>query len=161
MRGPATSRKQRHAPGMPEPSTNTAAPASWPTSRHVAWLLTAAVVVGLLLRVPLLGRPLWFDEVCMSKQWIGTWEQLLAALYVDIHPPLFLCFMHCWNGVFGDGELSLRLPPLLAGLACIPLLYWTGHRLVGQTAALWAVVLLTLSPVHIWYSAEARLYTPM
>ncbi|HZN40662.1 MAG TPA: glycosyltransferase family 39 protein [Planctomycetota bacterium] len=144
---------------MLEPSTNTAAAA--PTSRNVAWFLTGAVVVGLLLRVPLLGRSLWFDEVCMSKQWIGTWEQLLAALYVDIHPPLFLCFMHCWNGVFGDGELSLRLPPLLAGLACIPLLYWTGHRLVGQTAALWAVVLLTLSPVHIWYSAEARLYTPM
>ena len=146
---------------MPEPPTNPAAPPPRATSRQVAWFLTVAVVVGLLLRVPLLGRPLWFDEVCMSKQWIGTWEQLLAALYVDIHPPLFLCFMHCWDGVFGDGELSLRLPPLLAGLACIPLLHWTGHRLVGQTAASWAVVLLTLSPVHIWYSAEARLYTPM
>jgi hypothetical protein len=97
----------------------------------------------------------------MSKQWIGTWEQLLAAIYIDIHPPLFPTFMHCWNGVFGDGELSLRMPPLLAGLACIPLIYWTGHRLVGQTAALWAVVLLTLSPVHIWYSADARLYAPM
>lgn len=123
--------------------------------------LAVCLGLALLVRLPLLGRSLWFDEVCMSSQRIGTFEQLLATLYVDIHPPLFVAFMHGVGRVFGDGELALRLPALLAGLAAIPALWWTGHRLVGDRAARWATLLLALSPVHVWYSTEARLYAPM
>ena len=86
----------------------------------VLWMLVAA---ALLVRIPLLGRPVWFDEACMSDQRLGTAAQLLASLYAEIHPPLYLCFMHLWNGVFGDSEVAMRTPPLLAGLACICLLY--------------------------------------
>ena len=128
---------------------------------NVQWTLTAFVVLGLLLRWPLLDRSVWFDEVCMSDQRIGTLPQLLAVLFVDIHPPLYVTFMHFWNGVFGDGEVSMRIPPLLCGLASIPLVYWAGYRLVGRNASLWASLLLALSPVHLWYSVEARLYAPM
>lgn len=136
------------------------APTNAPTLRARTFLIVC-VLVALALRAPMLGRSLWFDEVCMSSQRIGTWEQLLATLYVDIHPPLFVAFMHFWGRLFGDGELALRLPALLAGLAAIPLCWWTGHRLVGDRAARWASLLLALSPVHLWYSVEARLYTPM
>lgn len=144
-----------------EPTTSAPRPDDAASVRQRGWLLFAMVVVALLLRMPLLGRSIWFDEACMSDQRIGTWPQLLATLYVDIHPPLYLVFMHVWNGLFGDGELSMRIPPLVAGLACIPLTFWTGSRLVGERGALWAALLLTLSPAHIWYSAEARLYSPM
>jgi 4-amino-4-deoxy-L-arabinose transferase-like glycosyltransferase len=129
--------------------------------RDTRWLLALLVGLAVLLRLPLMGRSIWFDEACMSDQRLGSWAQLLATLYVDIHPPLYVAFMHVWNGCFGDSEWSLRLPPLLCGIASIPLVYWTGHRLVGRTAALWAAALLTLSPVHVWYSTEARLYAPM
>ena len=132
-----------------------------PHDRPPIVFLVVCTVLALLVRLPLLGRSLWFDEVCMSSQRIGTFEQLLATLYVDIHPPLFVAFMHGFGRVFGDGELTLRLPALLAGLASIPVLWWTGHRLVGDRAARWAVLLLALSPVHVWYSTEARLYAPM
>lgn len=124
-------------------------------------LLLAFVVAGLALRLPLLGDSIWFDEACMSNQRIGTWEQLVATIYVDIHPPLYIVFMHVWNGMFGDSEWSMRLPPLIAGLLSIPMTFFAGRRLVGDTAALWGAALLALSPVHIWYSAEARLYAPM
>lgn len=128
---------------------------------NIGWTLAAFVLVALLLRLPFLGRSVWFDEACMSDQRIGTWPQLLATLYVDIHPPAWITFMHFWNALFGDSELSMRMPALLSGLASVVLVYWTGHRLVGQNAALWASLLLALSPVHLWYSAEARLYAPM
>ena len=55
----------------------------------------------------------------------------------------------------------MRLPPLLCGLGSIPLLFWTGRHFVGDRAALWGAGLLAISPVHIWYSVEARLYSPM
>ncbi|MEC8253284.1 MAG: glycosyltransferase family 39 protein, partial [Planctomycetota bacterium] len=125
------------------------------------WALLAITAIAALLRMPLLGRPVWFDEACMSDQRIGTTAQWLATLYVDIHPPLFVSFMHFWNGWFGDEALTMRLPALLSGLLCIPLTWWTGHRLVGDRAALLACLLLALSPVHVWYCAEARLYAPM
>ena len=130
------------------------------TPRRV-WILLAITAVAALLRMPLMGRPVWFDEACMSDQRIGTTAQWLATLYVDIHPPLFVSFMHFWNGWFGDDALTMRLPALLSGLLCIPLTWWTGHRLVGDRAALLACLLLALSPVHVWYCAEARLYAPM
>ncbi|MBX3461691.1 MAG: glycosyltransferase family 39 protein [Planctomycetes bacterium] len=129
--------------------------------RDTRWLLLGLLALGLALRLPLMGRSVWFDEACMSDQRLGTWAQLLATLYVDIHPPLYVTFMHGWNALFGDSEWSMRTPPLLCGLASIPALFWTGRRLVGRRAALWAATLLTLSPAHVWYSAEARLYAPM
>jgi len=140
---------------------DTTAPAAGFAERQRVWLLLGFVAIGALLRLPMLDRAVWFDEACMSDQRIGTTAQWLSTLYVDIHPPLFVSFMHFWNGLFGDGEVSMRIPALLAGLACIPLTWWTGHRLVGHGAALFAALLLALSPVLIWYSAEARLYTPM
>jgi hypothetical protein len=136
-------------------------PTTAPATRSPIAFVLGLTVVALALRLPLLGRPLWFDEVCMSSQRIGTFEQWLATLYVDIHPPLFVSFMHFWGRLFGDGELALRLPALLVGVATIPLTFWAGVRLVGPVAARWATALLALSPVHIWYSAEARLYAPM
>lgn len=118
-------------------------------------------LLALALRWPLLDRSVWFDEACMSHQRVGTWEQLVATVYVDIHPPLYLVLMHAWNALFGDSELSLRMLPLLCGLASIPALAWAGRPLVGERGALFAALLLALSPVHAWYSAEARLYSPM
>ncbi|MCK5943205.1 MAG: glycosyltransferase family 39 protein [Planctomycetes bacterium] len=145
---------------MPSTTTTTATGRE-PEPRSRTWLLLGLVVAAALLRLPLLDRSIWFDEACMSDQRIGTTAQWLATLYVDIHPPLFVTFMHFWNGWFGDGEIMMRLPALLSGLACLPLTFWTGRRLVGEHAALFAAALLALSPVHVWYCAEARLYTPM
>lgn len=131
------------------------------SARTRAWVLFGLVAAAALLRLPLLGRSVWFDEACMSDQRIGTTAQWLATLYVDIHPPLFVSFMHFWNDWFGDGELAMRMPALISGLLCIPSIWWTGRRLVGERAAMFAAAMMALSPVGIWYSTEARLYAPM
>ena len=129
--------------------------------RHGAWLMLALMVVATVLRLPLLDRSVWFDEACMSHQRIGTTAQLLATLYTDIHPPLFVAFMHLWNSWFGDSEISMRIPAMISGLLCLPLTYWVGDRLIGRGPAMLAATLLALSPVHVWYCTEARLYAPM
>lgn len=144
----------------------TESPIITPTERSAPppppWLLLFALTVtAALLRAPLLDRPIWFDEACMSDQRIGTTAQWLATLYVDIHPPLFVSWMHFWNGWFGDGAVTMRIPALISGLTSVPLTWWVGSRLVGGRAALIAAALLALSPVHVWYCAEARLYAPM
>lgn len=130
------------------------------SGRAGAWL-GAFVLLALALRWPLLSRSVWFDEACMSHQRTGSWEQLLATAYVDIHPPLYVTFMHLWNATFGDSALSMRTPPMVCGLLGILATYWAGRRFVGERAALVAAALLAVSPAHLWYSAEARLYSPM
>jgi uncharacterized membrane protein len=70
--------------------------------------------------------------------------------------------MYFWTAVFGDSELSVRVPPMLCGLLSIILTYalairLTGSRTTGLVAAWW----MSVSPVHIWYSQEARSYSPL
>ncbi|MFT4709003.1 MAG: hypothetical protein ACI9D0_001433 [Bacteroidia bacterium] len=118
------------------------------------------MLLALGLRLPSLGQSIWFDEACMSHQRVGSFEQLIATLYVDIHPPLFLGFMHFWGMLVGDGEIVMRLPALACGLASIPLIYLIALRLLNGPIAMGAALAACLSPVHLWYSVEARLYAP-
>ena len=94
-------------------------------------LLALLVFVALLLRLPNIDQSIWFDEACMTKQRTGTFAILITTLYTDIHPPSYYFFLYGWNNLFGDSELSIRLPPLLCGLASLPLTYIVGRRLVG------------------------------
>lgn len=126
---------------------------------RVTWILLGFLVLALGLRLVNYDQSLWFDEACMSRQRLDTLPQLLATVYVDIHPPLYICFMFVWNSALGDAEWSLRLFPLLSGLGGLVMIYVAGRRLVGERAALVAAGLLCLSPVHLWYSIEARPYT--
>ena len=133
-----------------------------PTEFHLPVIaLGLAMAVALALRLPGMAQSLWFDEACMSGQRLGSLARLASLLYVDIHPPLYVLWMVVSNHLFGDSEVSMRMLPLLSGLASLPLAFDVGRRLVGPRAALWSVWLLALSPVHIWYSTEARLYLPM
>jgi 4-amino-4-deoxy-L-arabinose transferase-like glycosyltransferase len=121
--------------------------------------LPALVAVGLLLRLPNLGESLWYDEVFSTRVMLDSGRALGRAVMADVHPPLYSLFMFLWVHAFGDSELSIRVPPLTCGLASLALTGALARRFVDRPTALLAVALLCLSPVHIWYSQEARLYS--
>jgi uncharacterized membrane protein len=52
----------------------------------------------------------------------------------------------------------LRLPPLIAGLATIPLTYVLGSLTIGRKAGMFGALLIAVNPFMIFYSAEARPY---
>ena len=64
-----------------------------------------------------------------------------------------------WIRLFGDSEISVRMPSLISGILSIFLVYTLSSTLAGKRTALIATFLLCLSPVHIWYSQEARSYS--
>src|SRR5207302_2677690 len=77
--------------------------------------------------------------------------------HAEITPPL--SFLASWLSTrAGTSPELLRLPALIAGTATIPLVYLLGLRTVGRRAALLAAPLTALSPLMIYYSAEARAY---
>lgn len=120
--------------------------------------LLGILAVALVLRLHGYAESVWIDELFTSDFFCGHPLVLARTLYSDIHPPAYFVFIHFWNQVFGDGEVWLRLPPLLSGLASIVLVAKLGERYLGRQVGLVAAALLALSPVHIWYSQEARPY---
>ncbi len=125
------------------------------------WLAAAITIAGGILRVLLLGtKEMWLDET--FSVWLAghSLPELLDWLVtIDQHPPLYYLLLHGWMARFGDWPYAVRLLSALFGTATIPLLYLTGKRLSNSMLGLSAAMLLALSPYHIFYSQETRMYT--
>ena len=79
------------------------------------------------------------------------------AALTNAHPPLLILLIHYWRG-FGQSELMLRMPSVLAGTACCWLMYLWLRQIVGRSTAMVGLLLLALSPTMIGLSAELRQY---
>ncbi len=116
-------------------------------------------LIGLILRVIRLNfQPLWWDEG--YSVWFATHSlpQMAALTARDIHPPLYYALLHLWIALWGPGPIALRSLSVLFGVLTIPVAYLVGRELAGPRAGLWAAALFALSPIHIYYSQEVRMY---
>lgn len=111
--------------------------------------------VAAALRLGPATESIWYDEWCRTRQWLNA-DNLGRILWRDVHNPLYNAFMYLWTALFGDSEASIRLPSLAMGIGSAWTFgVWAGRRFgrpVGFTVTLW----LLTSPVHIWWSAEAK-----
>lgn len=127
-------------------------------------LLPAILVIAAFLRFYGLDRTsLWYDEAVSWDQSRGSFAALLSSVAMDNYPPLHNILLWLTMPVAGDNEFALRLPSAVLGVLAVWLIYLTGRALVGETqggkfAGLLAAALLAVSPFHIWYSTEARMY---
>ncbi len=125
----------------------------------VAVLLAAAS--GAVLRCIGVGTaPLEFDEAA-SWYFAGLpWGDLVGeAAVLEPNPPLFYAAVHLVRLVFGDGEAALRLPSVLAGVACIPVAAGIARRLGGPVAGIAAALLVASSATLVVSSQYARAYS--
>jgi O-antigen/teichoic acid export membrane protein len=114
---------------------------------------------GLVLRL-LASRGLWLDEATEVSQAHMSYGAMLHNLAsTDVHPPLHHTVLWLTVRVFGDGELAVRLPSLVAGTLLIPVLYRAGSELYDRRAGLAAAALAAVAPFPVWYSQEARMYS--
>jgi hypothetical protein len=58
----------------------------------------------------------------------------------------------------GDSTFFVRLFSVVCGVLTIGLVYRLARDLVGQRSGVAAAFLLAISPAHVWYSQEARMY---
>lgn len=118
-------------------------------------LFWSVLIVAALVRVPQLNDSLWFDEVWRTHAGLAgdSWR---FVLFHDTHPPLFALILWGWITVFGDSEISVRVPSLLCGLGSVAITYALAKRWFGPRIALLAATFLALSPAHIWYSHENK-----
>ncbi|MFQ5854890.1 MAG: glycosyltransferase family 39 protein [Anaerolineae bacterium] len=134
------------------------------TLRVEGWLLGATVLLAFGLRVyRLAGQSIWYDEglsVFYARQPL---PELLALVSGSDHPPLYFLLLHVWLRIVAFGqpavEFLVRYTPVIFGVLLVPLVYVFGRRLLSARAGLIAALLITISPFHVWYSQEARMYT--
>jgi mannosyltransferase len=126
--------------------------------RWVHWLVPA-LMTGVVGAIGLARPGLWTDELATWGMAVTPWAQFWPVLrYVDAVLAPYYVFMHTWVGVFGDSDVALRMPSLLAMAGSAALIGVIGHRLAGRNAALLAGIVFALLPSTSRFAAEARPY---
>ena len=126
-------------------------------------LLILVLLAAFALRVFRLGhQPLWSDEIYSVAVARRSLSEVWGWVYRDNHPALYWLLLHPFVQLVGDAPFVVRFPSALMGTMTVALTYRTGREVfdsrgVGVFAAMW----LTLSPFHIVYSQEARMYAPL
>ena len=123
---------------------------------RVAVLIT--LLGGLLRLYRVTALDLWVDEGLTVQFARLPWPTVLGlhGAY-ETHPPLYFALVKAVSLVAPE-LVAGRLLSVLAGTATIPIVYALGSRLIHPWAGVVMSVVLALSPLHIWYSQEARPY---
>jgi 4-amino-4-deoxy-L-arabinose transferase-like glycosyltransferase len=116
------------------------------------------LLIALALRIPGLGESLWFDELWSTHIKLGSLPRFFITALRDVHPPGYHAVGFVWIRLFGDSELSIRVIPMLSGVGGVFLVCELARQWGTFRAGIIAGLLVALSPVHIWYSQEARSY---
>ncbi|MBK8901474.1 MAG: glycosyltransferase family 39 protein [Anaerolineaceae bacterium] len=132
-------------------------PTGWRKRPSLPFILLLLLAFGLRL-FGLAQQSLWWDE-------LKTWERTTMPLSVMLtnlvgirdQVPFYYWVMRFWTQI-GTDAIILRLFSVYMGTASVALLYQIGRRLGGTAAGFLAAFLLAISPLHIWYSQEVRMY---
>jgi uncharacterized membrane protein len=99
-----------------------------------------------------------FQQIDAARGLGAVWHSLATE---DPHiTPLYFLIAHLWARGFGSSALSLRSLSGLCGVALIPIVYWLAIELFGRRRiALCATALVAISPTHLVFAQEARMYS--
>ncbi|MGQ9584246.1 MAG: glycosyltransferase family 39 protein [Anaerolineae bacterium] len=162
--GPAGRRRPDHSPSAPASGSHPLPFPGWGGKGvggigEVLWGLGAILLLGLVLRLTQLTfQPLWWDEGYSLYFATLPLAEMVRQTAVDIHPPLYYALLHGWMALAGSGPAAVRTFSVLTGLAAVPLAFALGRRLGGRPAGWAAGVVVALSPFHLFYSQEVRMY---
>lgn len=121
------------------------------------WLI---IFLALILRLVNLNQSLWFDEAINVVYASSTdfWWFVTKYPIGDFHPPGWFAILWVWGHIFGFSEIAVRLPPLILGVFTIGVTFLLGKELFNRRVGLLAALFLTIAPLHVYYSQEARMY---
>ena len=126
------------------------------------WPLAALTLLAAALRLSTLHlQSFWYDEAFTPVHVLhpSLWATLRSFVHTENTPPLWYVIAWADSRVLGSGEIALRLPSALAGIATVPVAWAIGRELTGRrVTAIAAAALVAVNPLFVWYSQEARAY---
>jgi hypothetical protein len=125
------------------------------------WLI---VLLGILLRliVYLQNRDLIIDEANIARNLFEkSYSELALPLkYEQYAPPVFLWIEKLSTQLFGFGELSLKLYPLLTGIAALFFMRAVLLKFMSPGAAWLPLLMMASTYWYILYSTTVKQYMP-
>jgi len=123
-------------------------------------MIAVILIVALILRLIAINQSLWLDEgINVNVAKALSFKSLIFNYSLsDFHPPLFHVILRGWILLFGSAETIVRLLSVVLGVATVYVTYLIAKKLFENKTALIAATLLATSPLHIYYSQEARMY---
>jgi mannosyltransferase len=125
------------------------------------WPVAALLALAAALRLSTLGlQSFWYDEAFTPVHVLhaSLGATLRAMVHSENNPPLWYLLAWADSRLLGTGEVALRLPSALAGIATVGVAAAIGWELTGRRAALATAALVACNPLLVWYSQEARSY---
>lgn len=117
------------------------------------WALAGLIILAAALRFWRLGT--WNFEATE----IFTHRDSITLRLTNPRPLSYLLNYYLVGPLMPLDEYGLRLLPAIFGVLAVPALYYLTRRLVGTRAALFAALLLTVSPLLVYYSQFARYWS--
>jgi uncharacterized membrane protein len=131
------------------------------TSRERGWLWLILTAGAVLRFYRLDAQSLWSDEglqyfVAHTESVYDVFRRLSRTF----HPPLSFLIHHAFLQL-SNTDFFFRLPSTLFGIGSVPLVYSVGRHITTKPVALFAVLVFAVSPFHVWYSQEGRMYAQL
>jgi mannosyltransferase len=121
--------------------------------------VTVAALATLALVVPTYARrPFWFDELVSLEVAKSSWSafgEYVAT--IEANMALYHAVLRAWVWI-AEGEAGVRALSVAFALATLPLVYALARRLYDRSAAIIAVLLLSVNVSFVGYSRDARSY---
>lgn len=147
-------------PGSPKTSATTGPGSALPAGLQRQHLLLIFILLGAaavrLYRLDQAG--LWYDE--LYTVWASGLPvtDIVPEAAASGHPPLYYLLMHAWL-IPGSGDTWVLLFSALAGLVTVWLTFLAGREMFSPQAGLWGAAFAAVSPLLVWYSREATMYS--
>ena len=118
------------------------------------------IFFGFIFRLISINQSLWLDEATSALVAKMSVADIFSKfLPGDFHPSLYYLFLKGWVALFGMGEVALRIPSVIFGVATIYATYLVAAKLFNRRVGLISSSLMATSGLAVYYSQEARMYS--
>ena len=124
-------------------------------------LVIFILCVATAVRIYRLDRQsFWLDEAYTAqKADLSATEIIENFQKEDSNPPTYLIAIKVWKQIFPQSNFSLRMSSCIFGILSILMAYLFIREISGKKTAILVAALMAVSPYHLWYSHELRMYT--
>ncbi|MEE9294168.1 MAG: glycosyltransferase family 39 protein [Phycisphaerae bacterium] len=121
-------------------------------SRGYIIVLLLVVSAAALFRLCNLG----YDSFSHDEAWRANWSHHGSMKEAKRFPPLKFVMLWTIQHAVGRGELVLRLPFAMAGVACVLVLYGFSRRYLDAESAVLVAAVAACHPVLVFYSRTIK-----
>ncbi len=141
--------------------------ASPPISRGTLLILFLILILGLALRLAAITHEsAWGDEALTTACYpASSFSDCMDCVFAEDSrlrlAPVYYWVQYVWSLIAGGSLTALRLLSVALSIVATLQVFALGRLIAGNSAALWAAALFSLSLFQVYYGQEVRFYALM